>query len=155
MSALVLLSLALWIGGLTLFVLAVIPAVFRSLPKEEAGRLVGLLFPPVERWASVWALVASAAGLILFHRRHLEFRSLVLELPLAAAALLTFYSAFVVQPEAQDIRLRMGHPEFQGTAHLEKLRFSFNRLHRLSVRLHGAILFLGWFMLCLAARFLR
>ena len=154
MNACLVLSLALWIGGLTLFVLAVIPAVFRSFPKEEAGRLVGLLFPPVERWVSVWALAALVVLLLRFHGRHLEPRSLVLEIPLIAAALLTFYSAWVVQPEAQDVKRRMDQPEFKGTAHLEKLRFSFNRLHRLSVRLHGAILFLGWLTLCLAARFL-
>ncbi|MBI3312534.1 MAG: DUF4149 domain-containing protein [Candidatus Omnitrophica bacterium] len=135
--------------------LAVIPAAFRSLPREEAGRLVGLLFPPVQRWVSVWAAAACGMLFLLFYRRHLEARSLVLEIPLAIAALLTFYSAGIVQPEIQDIRRRMQQPEFQGTAHLEKLRVSFQHRHQLSVRLHGAILFLGWFTLCLAARFLN
>lgn len=139
---------------MTLFVGVVIPAAFRALPKEEAGRVVGLLFPPVERWGSLWALAACGTLLLLFHGRHFEIRSLVLEIPLAVSAVLTFYSAWVLQPELQDVRRRLPQPEFQGTAHLEKLRFSFNRLHRLSVRLHGAILFLGWLTLCLAARFL-
>lgn len=149
-----LLSLSLWVGGLTLFVSVVIPAAFRSLSKEEAGRVIGFLFPPVERWSSLWALAASGTLLLLFHGRHFEPRSLVLELPVTLASLLILYSAWILQPEIREARERMQQPEFQGTAHLEKLRFSFNRLHYFSVRLHGVILFLGWFALCLTARFL-
>lgn len=130
-----LLFLALWVGGLTFF--------------------VGVGRAPVGRWSSVWALAASGTLLLLFRGRHFEPRSLVLELPVALASLLTLYSACILQPEIWEARARMRQPEFQGTTHLEKLRFSFNRLHDFSMRLYGVILFLGWFALCLAARFLR
>ena len=148
-------ALTFWVGGLTLFDAVVIPALFRALPREEAGRTAGLLFPAVERWISVWALVACVALLFFFRDRHWEVRSLVLELPVAVMAAFTLYSAWILQPEIQEVRGRMQQPEFQGTTHLEKLRFSFDWFHRLSVRLHGIILFLGWLTLTLLPRFLR
>lgn len=132
LRACVLLALSFWVGGLTL----------------------RLLFPAVERWISVWVLAACFTLFLFFRGRHFQPRSLVLELPVAGMAALTLYSAWILQPEIREARGRMEQPEFQGTTHLEKLRFSFDRLHRLSVRLHGVILFLGWLTLCLAARFL-
>ena len=153
-QAICILALALWVGGVTLFWLVVAPALRRS-GREEAGRVVSMLLPAVDRWSQVWGGVTAAALFGLFLHRHFHPRSLALELPVAIMATLTFYASHLLHPEIQDLRQRMTQPEFQGTVHLEKIRFSFNRLHRLSVRVKGLILFLGWLTLALIPSFLR
>ncbi|MBI4362729.1 MAG: DUF4149 domain-containing protein [Euryarchaeota archaeon] len=40
-----LLSLGAWIGAILHFSFSATPALFRAFPREEAGRVVGLLFP--------------------------------------------------------------------------------------------------------------
>ena len=155
MSNVISISLALWVGGLSLFSFVVIPVSFRRLPKEEAGRFVGLLFPAVYRWAVIWGTVTVISLFPVFLRRHFAARSLAIEIPIGVMLLLCLHSAYILQPQIQDLRRRMALPEFQGTAHLDKLRFSFGRLHRRSVQLYGLILVLGWFSLGLLPRFLR
>ena len=155
MSNVVTISLALWVGGLSLFALVVTPVSFRRLPKEEAGRYVGILFPAVDRWAVIWGTVALGSLLLVFLNRHFAPRSLVMEIPMGVMFLLSLHSAYILHPQIQDLKRRMALPEYQGTAHLDKLRFSFGRLHRRSVQLHGLLLVLGWFSLGVLPRFLR
>ncbi len=140
-------ALSLWVGGLTLFVGVVTPILFRSLSREEAGRTVGLLFPAVDRWACVWSAVAVISLAAT--------RSLVLEMPVAVMAGLTAYLVWILNPQIAEQRQLLDKPEFQGTVHAEKFRFGFNRLHRLSVRVHAVILFLGWLALALVPNFLN
>ena len=148
------LGLGLWVGGLTLFLGVMVPVCFRKLGKEEAARALELLFPVVDRWAVVWGAVTCVSLFLIFMSRHFTLRSLVLEVPVGILFGLTLHSAWNLHPQIQDLRRRMAMPEFQGTAHLDKLRFSFNRLHRESVRMHGVLLFLGLLSLGLMPRFL-
>ena len=154
LSNLTSIALALWVGGLSLFSLVVTPVSFRRLPKEEAGRFVGLLFPAVDRWAVVWGTIATLSLLVTFLNRHFAPRSLALEIPVGIMLLLSLHSAYILHPQIQELRRKMALPEFQGTAHLEKLRFAFSHLHRRSVQLHTVMLVLGWFSLGLLPRFL-
>lgn len=147
-------ALSLWVGGLTLFLAVVTPALFRSLSREEAGRISGLLFPAVERWAAVWSAVSCGALFALYLGRHFQPRSLVMELPVLAMTVLTVYLTWILHPQINEQRELLAKPEFQGTVHAEKFRFAFGRLHRLSVRVHAVILFLGWLVLALIPRFL-
>ena len=39
------LTLALWTGGMVLFTFIVTPAIFRSFGRDQAGEIVGYLFP--------------------------------------------------------------------------------------------------------------
>lgn len=148
-------ALSLWVGGLTLFVGVVTPVSFRSLSREEAGRTIGLLFPAVDRWARVWSAVAVISLSGFYLGRHFQPRSLVLEIPVAVMAMLTGYLVFILHPQVREARQMLLQPEFQGTIHLEKYRFAFNRLHRASVRVHAVILFLGWLTLALVPNFLN
>lgn len=148
-------GLALWVGGLSLLLCVVSPVVFRSHEKEAAGRFMGLLLPATDRWMSVWGGVTVAALLLFFVDRHFEPRALFLELPVGAMFLLTVYCTYVLHPQIRDLKSRLAQPQFQGTAHLETIRFSFHRLHKRSLQLHLAILALGWFCLGLAPSFLE
>ena len=147
-------ALSLWVGGLTLFVGVVTPVSFRSLGREEAGRTVGFLFPAVDRWACVWSVAAVISLAGFYWGRHFQPRSLVLEIPVAVMAALTVHLVWILNPQIAEQRQLLDQPEFQGTVHAEKFRFGFNRLHRLSVRVHAVILFLGWLALALVPSFL-
>lgn len=153
-SSIAQIALALWVGGLALFMGVVAPVSFRRFSREEAGRYLGVLFPAVDRWTLVWAVVTCASLYGLFLKQHFAPRSLVLELPVAAMAALTYYAGVVLHPQIQDLRRRLTLPELQGTAHQAKLEFAFGNLHRASVRVHAAILFLGLFALACASRLL-
>ena len=37
--------LALWVGGMALFTFIVTPVIFKSYPRDQAGEIVGRLFP--------------------------------------------------------------------------------------------------------------
>ena len=148
-------SLSLWVGGLSLFVGVVIPTSFRTFKKEEAGRFLEPLFPAVDRWALIWGTVAAGCLSLIFLRRHLEIRSLVIEIPVILMFLLTLHVTLVLHPQIWEVKRKLGLREFQGTAHGQTLQFAFNRLHRASVQLHLAILALGLLSLGLAPRFLR
>ena len=145
-------ALGLWVGGLTLFLGVITPVSFRRFGKEEASQYVGALFPAVDRWNMVWGGAACGALYLILFNRHFLPRSLVLELPVAVMYLLTLHAGLVLHPQISDLRRRIADPKFAGTAHLEKLRYNFARLHKRSVQLHSAILFLGWFSLGLLPR---
>jgi len=81
-------------------------------------------------------------------------RILFLEIPLGVMVLLAIHSRWILHPQISDLQRRIADPKFAGTAHLEKLRTCFARLHKRSVQLRGVILFLGWFSLGLLPRLL-
>jgi len=147
-------ALGLWVGGLSLFLGVVTPVSFRRFGKEEGGQYVSALFPAVDRWEMVWGGVACGVLYLIFFNRHFLLRSLVLELPVAVMYLLTLHAGLVLHPQISNLRRWIADPKFAGTAHLEKLRYCFARLHKRSVQLHAVILFLGWFSLGLLPRLL-
>ena len=148
-------GLALWVGGLCLFMAVVIPTAFRSFGKEEAGRFLEVLFPAVDRWCLVWGVVAVGALALLFLKRHFALRSLALEIPVGLMFVLTLYIGLVLHPEIHELKRKINLPEFQSSVHQQTMKFAFDRLHRVSVRLHGAILTLGLLSLGLTPRFLK
>lgn len=140
-------ALALWVGGLSLFMGVVIPVSFHSFGKGEAARFLETLFPAVDRWCLVWAAVTVG---VLF-----ALRSLVLEVPVGLMFVLTLYTTRILHPEIHEVKRKLQLPEFQGTAHQQSIQFAFNRLHQRSVQLHGVILTLGLLSLGLTPRFLK
>ena len=139
------LALALWVGGLAFFMLVVAPVSFRTLGKEEAGRILGFLFPVLDRWGLACGAAACMALYGVFLRRHFEPRSLLLEVPVAMMFLLTLHVAVILHPQIRDIRDRVARPEYEGTARQGRLQFVFRNLHRRSVQIHMGILALGLF----------
>lgn len=58
---------------------------------------------------------------------------------LGSVAVLALYLAVIVRPQILDLRRRVALPEFQGTAHLVRLRFCLGRMTRLWSRVRAAI----------------
>lgn len=46
------LKLAFWVGGVALFTFVLTPILFKALPRDLAGNIVGVLFPGYFRWGA-------------------------------------------------------------------------------------------------------
>jgi len=102
-------GLALWVGGLALVAGIIAPAAFKILGKQEAGRLLGMLFPILDRWALVWGAVTVVSVLLLFMNRHFALRSLTLELPVGIM--------FFGRPFSEPILIRIASAYEAATKH--------------------------------------
>ena len=56
------LILALWVGGMAIFTFIVTPAIFKSYRRDQAGEIVGRLFPGY----FLYTLILAALALVLF-----------------------------------------------------------------------------------------
>jgi hypothetical protein len=124
-----LLVLALWTGGVALFTFIITPLIFKSYGRDEAGEIVGRLFPGY----FVYLLVLSGLALLLFFllrpdRMTGAYRvSLVL---LTAALLVNIYVTFKLHPEAVKIKHRIS--SFERESPDSPARKEFRRLHAVS-----------------------
>lgn len=132
------LCLVCWLGGMVFFAVIVAPIIFAQLPIGEAGKVVSALFP------RYYLLGYAAGGLGLILAVYLcVMRAPRLWWAMAALALaialgLTFYAGQVVRPKVDAIRMvaEEANPD-------PARRADFDRLHRLSVILNGAVMVLN------------
>ncbi|MFQ5671712.1 MAG: DUF4149 domain-containing protein [Nitrospinales bacterium] len=138
------LSLVVWIGGIVFFSFFTAPAVFKTLDRQKAGEVVGVIFPRYYALGyvccilSITALLIAGGGVISLQ---LVF--------LAAMAGCTFYSGRVIGPRAKNLKEEIksqDNPEQK-----DALKSRFDKIHTLSVRLNGAVLALGLGVLWLTA----
>ncbi len=106
LRAVYLLALAVWVGTLVFFSFAATPAIFTTLPREEAARAVAALFPVyyVTGWVAGGLALAATLGLAALTRAFgplPRWRAAVLVLMLALSA----YAGLVVLPEVRAARL--------------------------------------------------
>ena len=138
-----LLSLAVWIGSLVFFSFFVAPALFRTLPREEAGRVVATIFPiyyAVGWGAGGLALAATLAGAAAsgLWTSAVRWRAGLLALMLA----ISLYAGLVVR---QQVRAAKAAGDEAGLA----------RTHRVSVLLNLAVIAGGLGVVALSARDLK
>lgn len=151
-SFLYLLTLALWTGGMAMFTFIVTPAIFRSYGRDQAGEIVGRLFPGY----FVFCLVVSALALALVFlvgtdRTARAFRvSLFL---LAAAVVINAGILFSLHPRA--VALKRQVATFERSAPDTPERKEFRRLHGISAALNLALLLDGAALLLLSRSLLR
>ncbi len=138
-----LLSLVLWIGGIAFFAFVVAPVAFGRLPSaHEAGLVVG----GTVRVLHLLGLGCGAVFLIVTFagaRRTAGRRVLLVECALVAGMmLLTGYSQISVLPAMEAYRATAGG-DIDAADTTDASRLQFERLHKLSERLEGAVLFGG------------
>jgi uncharacterized membrane protein len=145
------LILSLWVGGMVIFSFIVTPAIFRSFGRDQAGEIVGKLFPGY----FLYLLTLSALALIAFFllaadRTAWPFRlSLFL---LTAALLVNTYVTFKLHPDAVHSKLQVA--SFEQDSPDSPARREFRRLHALSAVLNLSVLADGVLLLVLSP-FLR
>lgn len=131
-TALYRLALAFWVGGVALFTFVLTPVLFRTQPRDVAGRIVGVLFPGYFRWGLACGAVALLC-LLLQRGRHFLPALLLLVLMLAA----TSFQALVIEPKAAALKEQIG--SFETTPKEDPLRREFARLHGLSAACNLAV----------------
>jgi hypothetical protein len=145
LRALRLLAMVLWVGGLSFFAFVVAPVAFHKLTSaHEAGIVVGgtlrvlhwigliggVSFCLATGWLWIWAEVPARAGFAI-------------QLALTAVMLaVTAYSQFSVLPAMERDRVLAGGEVERAPAD-NAARMEFERLHDLSERLEGLVLFCG------------
>ncbi len=145
-----LLSLAVWIGGLTFFpVVAQIS--FSVLPSTQlAGLVVGHSLRALHSIAIVSGIIFLASSLIHNRLSRGAFRVFATQHLLVAAMLgLTLVSQCIVLPRMDAIRASSG--EISAIPPGDPARLQFDSLHAWSTRLVGGVLLLGLVVLYLIA----
>jgi uncharacterized membrane protein len=132
-----LLSLTFWLGGMTFFAFFVAPALFGNLQIAEAGKVVSAIFPRYYMLGYVAGVISVilAAYFAIFRTPHGVWT--LTALLLAGALALTIYAGAVVRPQVDAIRTVAEEANPDPVRKAE-----FDRLHRLSVQLNGAVMIL-------------
>jgi len=129
------LALAFWIGGVALFSFVLTPILFKTQPRDLAGKIVGVLFPGYFRWGLLCGGAALACLLAL--QRDWPNPSQVLLVVMLAA---TGVQAVFIQPKAAELKRQIG--SFEQTPKDHPLRREFSRLHGFSALLN-LLVFVG------------
>jgi len=146
-DALYRLALALWVGGIPIFTFLVTPILFRSLGRDEAGRMVGLFFPTY--FSYNLAVAAAALGAFFLSSRGgwrlAHWGSLVL---LVAALVAGTYVRFALYPRAEAVKRTIA--SFETVPREDPARRQFSRIHGMSMALNMALLADGIVLLLIA-----
>ncbi|HHT9135517.1 MAG TPA: DUF4149 domain-containing protein [Candidatus Avalokitesvara rifleensis] len=145
------LALVLWIGGMAFMTFVAAPSVFKVLPREQAGDVVGDIFPKYFTLGYVYCLFAilTAIGVYLKEDYWNKPKLLVLGLML----ILTFYDGMVVAPRAHAVRTEMKKAEQEEQK--KALWGEFVRLHSQSAAINLIVLGLGIAVVITTAYFMR
>lgn len=151
---LMLLSLAIWIGGLIFFAFVLAPTVFnpsilptRQLAGNVVNRSLGILHGMAICCGVVFAITSMIDSRVVngvaqpFALRHIVVYLMIL---------LTLVSLFGIAPKMQVLRQQM--VVIDDVTQNDARRVEFNRLHHWSTRVEGTVLVLGLALLFLTAR---
>lgn len=134
-----LLSLVIWIGMLIFFSLFAAPSIFKVLPRETAGEVVGAIFPKYWMIGYISSIVALGSLIYLAYVQN--------TFPAARIAVLiimtgvTFYSGLVVGARARAIKKEI---KAAGTDEDKaRLRGEFKKVHAKSSILNISVIILG------------
>ncbi|MZG53402.1 MAG: DUF4149 domain-containing protein [Nitrospinae bacterium] len=134
-----LLSLVVWIGSIVFFSFFVAPVVFKTLEREKAGELVGIIFPRYYKLGYVCGtlillsfLVSGAEGIGL---KWCAWGIMILASVLAGVG---------VNPKAKLLKEKIKSASEEDKPGLEA---KFKSLHSLSVKLNAVTLFSGLWLL--------
>lgn len=133
-----LLALVCWLGAIIFFSFFTAPIVFTRLPIAEAGKVISAIFP---RYYLLGYLAGATAFIIaiylLLATRDARASWIAAVAAIGIALGCTFYAGMAIRPRVDAIR---AVAEEQNPDPVRKAEF--DRLHRLSVTLNGAVLLL-------------
>ena len=146
-----LISLAVWVGGIAFFAFAVAPVAFKTMPDaHQAGVVVRGTLLALHRIGLVAGVFYLFCTLALLATQHDSHPARAAEIVLVVSMLaLTLYLQQSILPRMETDRLTLGG-NVDAAPLSAPARSHFERLHRLSERLEGAVLVEGVLLLCLA-----
>lgn len=127
------LTLALWVGGMTIFTFVVTPAIFRTYDRDTAGRIVGSLFDGYFYY-NLSVMAAAIVLVVLAARLAGRPASRLPVILIAAAILMNCAVTFKVYPEIRAVKARVG--SFVTTPKGSDIRKEFSKLHAISAVLN-------------------
>jgi hypothetical protein len=132
-----LLSLVCWLGGMVFFSIFSAPVIFRVLSRADAGKVVSGIFPRYYMLGYIAGTVALVLALYFCVLRSGRPWWILSAAALGFALGLTVYAGAVLRPRIEAIHIVAEEqtPDAAGKA-------EFDRLHRLSVSLNGAVMVL-------------
>ena len=122
-------TLALWVGGISLFTFLVTPIIFQSFGRDTAGEIVGKIFP----YYFPYNLFLSVAALAIF----LLFFGILLTI----AVLINLFVTFKLHPDITRIKQQI--KTFETRSDESPLRNQFRKLHTISAILNILLLIDG------------
>ncbi len=129
-------SISLWVGALFFFTAVGAPLAFRVLPKEEAGKYTGAVFPKYFSLGYIFGILALLSFYLLV-RGNLGVVSSVNLLILILMNLFNFINGLLIVPKAGILKA-----EFYMTKE-KSLYDRFLKLHAVSMALNGVTVVLG------------
>jgi hypothetical protein len=145
-------AVSLWVGSVTFFSFVAAPAIFRTLPRAQAGDVVGAIFPKYY-WVGHFCGALALGALILAARAEgwsakVAAAALILVVMLGA----NIYSGFVVQPKVVGVKaeIRQATSSHEDTPPPD-MKERFDRLHKLSVQLNVVVLIGGLMVLAISS----
>lgn len=140
---LMLLSLVVWIGGLTFFAFVLAPTAFQVLPNTHlAGNVVGRALGKLH-WLAIFSGIIFLISSLLYSRitqgsvHVFAARHVLMVIMLA----LTLFSQFWIIPRMDTLRSTVA--DFAAIPLSDPARVQFDALHVWSTRVEGAVLLLG------------
>ena len=133
-----LLSLVMWLGSIIFFSFIGAPGIFKTLDREKAGEVAGVIFPKYYFLGYVCAGFSLVA--LFFGSEKIPILQLALLLGMATC---TFIAGMVISPKAKALKARIKNE----AGNCETLKQAFNSLHGWSVRLNAAVLLMGLVLL--------
>ncbi|MDE1161781.1 MAG: DUF4149 domain-containing protein [Acidobacteriaceae bacterium] len=145
-----LIALALWVGAIVFFI-AVTAVAFRAMPIHEAGIIVRGSLLSLHRIGLIAGTFYIFFTLALLSTQRDTHPARAAELALVVSMMaLTAYSQMSVIPRMENDRLTLGGDVSKANQDNPAYKH-FSRLHGLSVKLEGVVLFEGLALLVLAA----
>jgi hypothetical protein len=130
------LALAVWLGQVVFFSFVVAPEVFGGLPVEQAGAVVGLLFPAYYAIGHLCGAILVGCALLLRRWSRPGGGLWLVAAGIAGVALVaSLYAGLAVQPRASELRPQLHRADTPASVQEE-----FDDLHALAVELNVGIL---------------
>lgn len=149
-----LLSVVVWVGGIIFFAFVLAPVAFSLLPSQHlAGTVVGGSLRVLDILGLACGAIFWLVTVVLFQRSDpAHKRGYEAQLLLSAVMLLaTAYLHAGILPSMERDRLQSGG-NIEAAPKDNPAKMHFERLHKRSERLEGAVLFLGLGLVLLIAR---
>jgi uncharacterized membrane protein len=141
------LILALWAGGMILFTFIVTPVIFHSFDRDQAGKIVGSLFPGY----FLYLLVLSVLALVLFFllgadQATRSYRACLFLL--IVGVVINAYVLFSLHPRTVEVKQQIA--SFERSSPETPARKEFKKLHAVSAVLNLTLLADGIALLILS-----
>jgi uncharacterized membrane protein len=136
-----LLSIALWLGGMTFFSFLAAPSIFNILAREEAGKVVSDIFPKYYWQGLICGAIALMTSIALGTRDRWNTLLIARTIIIGVMVLGILYAVVILQPKVQAVKAQI--TSLESLAPTDPLRLEFGRLHGRSFSVNAAVLLLG------------